>query len=183
MKNDQENKTFTFSTIQISLIGVLMGLGLVLSRVAIPLGTTNRLSLGFVVTAVISMLFGPWVGGFAALGVDLLTSFIFGQQGVFFIGFTLTAFVNGVIYGVFLHRRRPNWKHVLLAVLFQTVISNIILNTLWIYILFPSTLKGLLIARIPQNLLMGPIRFVLLYIITQNKQLLRVFDRYTTAKK
>ena len=99
MKNDQENKTFTFSTIQISLIGVLMGLGLVLSRVAIPLGTTNRLSLGFVVTAVISMLFGPWVGGFAALGVDLLTSFIFGQQGVFFIGFTLTAFVNGVIYG------------------------------------------------------------------------------------
>ena len=96
MKN-MNNRKFTFTTNQIAVVGVLMGLGLALSRVAIPLGTTNRLSLGFVVTAVISMLYGPWVGGFAAAGVDLLVSFLFGQQGTVFIGFTLTAFVNGLI--------------------------------------------------------------------------------------
>lgn len=183
MNNNLENRKFTFSTIQIALVGVLMGLGLVLSRIRIPLGTTNRLSLGFVVTGVVGMLFGPWVSGFAAVGVDLLISFLFGQQGVFFIGFTLTAFVNGVIYGLFLHRRRPNWKHVLFAVLFQTVISNIILNTLWVHMLFQTPVIVLLGSRIPQNLIMAPIRFGLLYFVTQNKQLQRVFDRYTTAKK
>ena len=182
MKNMKKRK-FTFSTNQIAVVGVLMGLGLVLSRVAIPLGTTNRLSLGFVVTAVISMLYGPWVGGFAAAGVDLLISFLFGQQGTVFIGFTLTAFVNGVIYGFFLHRRRPKWSHLALAVLFQTVISNIVLNTLWINILYQTPIVVLLASRIPQNLIMAPVRFLLLYFVFKNNQLLRVFDRYTTAGK
>ncbi len=181
--NNRNSRKFTFSPNQIAVVGVLMGLGLALSRVAIPLGTTNRLSLGFVVTAVISMLFGPWVGGFAAAGVDLLVSFIFGQQGVFFLGFTFTAFMNGLIYGFFLHRRRPNWKHLVLAVVFQTVISNIILNTLWVHILYQTPVVVLLAGRIPQNLIMAPIRFALLYFVMRNKQLLQVFDRYTTAKK
>lgn len=182
MKN-MKNKKFTFTTNQIAVVGVLMGLGLALSRVAIPLGTTNRLSLGFVVTAVISMLYGPWVGGFAAAGVDLLVSFLFGQQGTVFIGFTITAFMNGVIYGLFLHRRRPSWKRLVLAVLFQTVLSNVILNTLWINILYQTPIPVLLAGRIPQNLIMAPVRFLLLYFVMKNNQLLRVFDRYTTAKK
>lgn len=182
MKN-MNNRKFTFTTNQIAVVGVLMGLGLALSRIAIPLGTTNRLSLGFVVTAVISMLYGPWVGGFAAAGVDLLVSFLFGQQGTVFIGFTITAFVNGIIYGLFLHRRRPNWKQLVLAVLFQTVVSNVILNTLWINILYQTPIPVLLAGRIPQNLIMAPVRFLLLYFVMTNNQLLRVFDRYTTAKK
>lgn len=182
MKN-MNNRKFTFTTNQIAVVGVLMGLGLALSRVAIPLGTTNRLSLGFVVTAAISMLYGPWVGGFAAAGVDLLVSFLFGQQGTVFIGFTLTAFVNGVIYGFFLHRRRPNWQRLVLAILFQTVISNVILNTLWINILYQTPIVVLLASRIPQNLIMAPIRFLLLYFVLKNSQLLHVFDRYTTARK
>lgn len=182
MKNKHSQK-FTFTTNQIAVVGVLMGLGLALSRVAIPLGTSNRLSLGFVVTGVISMLYGPWVGGFAAAGVDLLISFLFGQQGTIFIGFTITAFVNGVIYGLFLHRRRPNWKSLVLAVLFQTVVSNVILNTLWINTLYQTPIPVLLAGRIPQNLIMAPVRFLLLYFVMTNNQLLRVFDRYTTAKK
>lgn len=177
------NKKFTFTPVQIAIVGIMMGLGLALSRVAIPIGTTNRLSLGFVVTAVIGLLYGPWVGGFAAAGVDLLTSFIFGNQGTFFIGFTLTAFVNGFIYGWFLHRKNVTWKHVLWAVILQTIISNIILNTLWIYILFETPIPVLLATRIPQNVIMGPIRFAILYFITQNRQLKAAFSRYSTARK
>ena len=91
--------------------------------------------------------------------------------------------MNGLIYGFFLHRRRPNWQRLVLAVLFQTVISNIILNTLWINILYQTPIVVLLAGRIPQNLIMAPIRFLLLYFVLKNKQLLQVFERYTTARK
>lgn len=182
LKNKQ-NRKFTFTTRQIAIVGVLMALGLALSRVSIPLGTTNRLSLGFIVNAVLGMLYGPWVAGFAAAGVDLLVSFIFGNQGTFFIGFTFSAFVGGFIYGLFLHRKNVTWKHVLAAVLLVTLISNIILNTLWIYILYQTPVSVLLVSRLTQNLIMAPIRFGVLYFITQNRQLNQVFDRYATERR
>lgn len=181
LNNKQEK--FTFTTQQIVMVGILMALGLVLSRISIPIGTTNRLSLGFVVTAVLGMLYGPLVAGIAAAGVDLLTGFIFGTVGAFFIGFTFTAFMNGVIYGLFLHRKKIRWPHVLGAIVVQTLISNIFLNTLWVHLLYQTPIVVLLASRIPQNLIMAPIRFGVLYFITQNRQLSNVFSRYATVKK
>jgi len=179
----KQNEGFTFTIQQIATLGVLMALGLALSGVSIPLGPSNRLSFGFIVNAVIGLLYGPWVAGFAAAGEDLLSSFLFGAQGNFFIGFTLTAFVGSFVYGWFLHRKNITWKHVLIAVLLNTILSNLILNTLWIYILYRTPIVVLLATRIPQNLIMAPIRFIVIYLITRNKQLNKIFDRNATKRK
>lgn len=180
---ENKNNRFTFTTQQIAVLGVLMALGLVLSRTTIALGPNNQLSFGFIVNAIIGILYGPWVAGFAGMGDDILQSFLFGVQGTFFIGFTLTAFVGSFIYGWFLHRKNITWKHVLLSVLFNTVVTNLILNTLWIHILYQTPIVVLLASRIPQNLVMAPIRFIVIYLITQNNQLNSVFDRYATRRK
>lgn len=182
-KFSHKKDRFSFSTQEIAVVGVLMALGLALSRVSIPIGLTNRLSVGFIVTAMFGILYGPVVGGFAAAGVDLLTSFIFGQPGGFFIGFTFTAFMNGVIYGLFLHRKHVTWKHVLGAVVVQTIVSNIILNTLWVNLLYQTPVMVLLASRVPQNLIMAPIRFIVLYVITQNSQIKKIIDRYAVGRK
>lgn len=180
----KKNNKFTFTTQQIAILGILMALGLVLSRVSIPLGPSNRLSFGFIVNAMIGILYGPWVAGFAAAGKDLLQTFLFGVQGgSFFIGFTLTAFVGSFIYGWFLHREKVTWKHVLAAVILNTVLTNLVLNTLWIYLLYKTPVIVLLASRIPQNLIMAPIRFIVIYLIVQNKQIQRVFDGYATRRK
>ena len=179
----KNNDRFTFSTIQIAVLGVLIALGLVLSRTTIALGPSNQLSFGFIVNAIIGILYGPWVAGFAGMADDLLQSFLFGVQGTFFIGFTLTAFVGSFIYGWFLHRKNITWKHVFLSVLFNTVITNLIMNTLWIHILYQTPFVVLLASRIPQNLIMAPIRFIVIYLITKNTQMNRVFDRYATKRK
>lgn len=180
MKNERKNK-FTFTTEQITILAVLIALSLALSQIgSIPIGTSNRLSFGFVINAIIGILYGPWVAGFAGVAEDLLKSFLFGAGGPFFIGFTLTAFVGSFIYGLFLHRKKITWKHVLGAVLFNTIISNLVLNTLWVNLLWETPILVLLSTRIPQNLIMGPIRFIVIYLITQNKQLKRIFNRYAT---
>jgi len=41
----------------------------------------------------------------------------------------------------------------------------------------------LLASRIPQNLIMGPIRFLGIYLIAQNRQLKRIFEKYGTMNK
>lgn len=179
----KKNNSFNFTTQQIAILGILMALGLVLSRVAIPLSPSNRLSVGFIVNAIIGILYGPWVAGFAAAGNDLLKTFLFGTQGTFFIGFVLSAFVGSFIYGWFLHRKTVTWQHVLLAVLLNTIFTNLVLNTLWIHILYRTPIIVLLASRLPQNLIMAPIRFVVIYLITQNRQLNQVFDRYATKRK
>jgi len=179
----EEKNKFRFTTQQIAVLGVLMALGLALTGVSIPLGPNNRLSFGFIVNAIIGLLYGPWVAGFAAVGDDLLSSFLFGAQGNFFIGFTLTAFVGSFIYGWFLHRKNITWKHVLISVLLNTIFSNLVLNTLWIHILYQTPIVVLLATRIPQNLIMAPIRFIVIYLITQNKQLNKIFDQYATKRK
>lgn len=176
-------KRFTFTTEQIAVLGVLMGLRIALSRVSVMVGPNNRLSFGFIIAAIIGLLFGPWVAGFSAIGTDLLTSFLFGQPGGMFIGFTFSAFLGSFIYGWFLHRNKIEWYHVLGAVLLNTLLTNLILNTLWVNIMFQTPIKALLATRIPNNLIMAPIRFGLIYLALKNKQLQNVFDRFSTANK
>lgn len=184
MDNIENKKKFTFSTKQIAVLGVLMGLRIALSRFSIMIGPNNRLAFGFIIASIIGMLFGPWVAGFSSVGTDLLTSFLFGTQGgPFFIGFTLTAFVGGAVYGLFLHRKNVKWYHILLAVLLNSVLANIVMNTMWMNILFDTPIPALLATRIPQNLIMGPIRFIIIYLALTNKQLQNIYDRYSTATK
>ncbi|MEY8292321.1 folate family ECF transporter S component [Carnobacteriaceae bacterium 52-44] len=179
----QNKKKFTFTVQQIAVLGVLIALDLALTRVSVFIGPSNRLTFGFIINSMIGIMYGPWVAGFAAFGGDLLKSFLFGVQGQFFIGFTLTAFVGSFIYGAFLHRRDIRWYHVFWAVLLNSVFTNLVLNTLWLNILYQTPISVLLATRIPQNLIMGPIRFIAIYLISQNKQLKRVFERYGTIKK
>lgn len=174
---------FSFSTQQIAVLGVLIALSLALSRIEIPLGPSNRLSFGFIINAIIGILYGPLIAGLSGAAGDLLKSFLFGVQGQFFIGFTLTAFVGSFIYGVFLHRKNITWKHVLAAVIANTLIANLFLNTLWVNILYKTPVLVLLATRIPQNLLMAPIRFGLIYLMVKNGQMQQIFNRYAVGRK
>ena len=184
MENITQKKRFTFTTEQIAVLGVLMGLRIALSRLSIMIGPNNRLAFGFIIAAIIGMLFGPWVAGIAGVGTDLLTTFLFGTQGgPFFIGFTFTAFVGGAVYGLFLHRKEVKWYHILLAVVVNSIMTNLVMNTIWVNMLFGTPIKILLATRIPQNLIMAPIRFIIIYLALTNKQLQDVYQRYSTANK
>ena len=79
--------------------------------------------------------------------------------------------------------RSIKWYHVLLAVVVNSLMTNLVMNTIWVNMLFGTPFKVLLATRIPQNLIMAPIRFIIIYLALTNKQLQEIYQRYSTANK
>ena len=165
----------------IAIVGILMAMSIALGRIGITTPVV-RITFSFLPTALIGILFGPWVAGVAAALGDILSFIIGGGVGGFFPGFTLSAFLGGVSYGVFLHKKKVTKKRVLMAVAFNTLFVNLTLNTLWIYILTQNPIAVILPPRLIQNAVMSLVRFLSIWFISSNKQLRRVYMKYSTAK-
>lgn len=141
------------------LLAVQVILGLV---AAIPLGNSIRISFGGLALSVTGALFGPVPAAINGALADILGSLIH-PIGPYFPGFTLTGLLNGLIYGFVLYERRPTLKRVLLAKLLIDVICNLLLNTLWLDLLYGKAFFAILPARFLKNLLQYPVDVLMLY--------------------
>ena len=70
--------------------------------------------------------------------------------GAYFPGFTLTAVLAGLVYGFFLYRKPAAVWRAVAAVLIITVVLNMGLNTLWLWITMKDGVWGILSTRDPQ---------------------------------
>lgn len=152
----------------ITQIALLMALEIILTRFVSIQTPIVRIGFGFLPSAMIGMLFGPWIGGTAGILTDLAGTFL-GGSAVFFPGFTLSAFLGGFIYGVFLHNKPKSLWRISLAVLVITIFVNLGLNTLWIYMLTKEAAIAILPARLIQNAILAPIRIALIYFVANNQ--------------
>lgn len=160
----------------ISRIALLMALDIVLTRFIAIQTPIVRISFGFLPSAMIGMLFGPLAAGVAGALADLAGTFLFGSGGLFFPGFTLSAFLGGLIYGVFLYKKPKSLLRISLAVIVITVVVNLGLNTLWVYILTEQAVVAFFPARLVQNLVLAPIRIAVIYFVANNQTLRRAMQ-------
>ncbi|WP_455560085.1 ECF transporter S component, partial [Agathobaculum hominis] len=73
----------------------------------IKLPPNLRIGVGFLCNAAIGMLFGPVVGMMAGVCTDVLGYFAGNlSMGAYFPGYTLTAVVGGLIWGLWLYPRK-----------------------------------------------------------------------------
>ena len=115
-------------------------------------------------TPILRIMFGPvWAAAGYAIG-DLLGLLIF-PSGAYFPGFTLTAFLTGLVFGLFLHNREITWKRVLPASLIIILGCNLILDTLWLSILMGDGFIALLPTRIFKCAVMLPIHLILIPLV------------------
>src|SRR5699024_555922 len=117
-----------------------------------------RISFGFLPSAMIGMLFGPWTAGIAGALADLAGIFLFGGSGAYFPGFTLSAFLGSFFYGFYLYKKPKTWGRVILTVLVITLVVNLGLNTLWLVIMYDQAARVIVPTRLLQNLIVAPIR-------------------------
>ncbi len=157
-------------------VAMLLAIEVLLGMVAsIPIGPNVRISFGYLSRAVVGMLFGPAAAAINGALSDILGSIIH-PIGPYFPGFTLTGFVGGLIYGYMLYERRPSLSRVLLAKLLIDVACNLLLNTLWLDLLYGKAFWAILPARFFKNLLQYPVDVLLLY------PLLKLVDRMPLRK-
>lgn len=171
---------WTLGTREIAVTGLLIAMNIALGKVGITTPVV-RITFAFLPTALIAFLFGPWVGGVAAVFSDLL-SFILGGGGAFFPGFTISAFLTGLIYGLLIHKKQLTLKRVIIAEVLIAVFIHIGLNTVWIHMLTNNPLVVILPPRLIQNAVTLVVRVMSIWFITTNKQLKRVYMRYSRAQ-
>lgn len=104
---------------------------------------------------------GALVGGVA----DLLGATLF-PIGAYFPGFTLTCVLQGTVYGLLLNKKQTPIR-ILLAVGIVQLVLGLLLNTLWISILYGSSFGALLVTRVVQCLIMIPVEFIVIGMLSK----------------
>lgn len=128
------NKTFKTKTLV--TCALLVALQIVFVRF-ISLGTGSiRISLGFVPVAVAGMIFGPLGGGIVASIADFLGMLLFSKGTVYFFPLTISEFLYGFGFGLFLHNRDLPPIKLSICVIVQFILVNLILSSLWLYLYY-----------------------------------------------
>lgn len=145
-------------------MGFYISLEIILTRFLSIQTPILRLSFGFIPIALAAIMFGPILGGVTAMLSDILGMIIF-PQGVYFPGFTFSAFLGGAIYGVFLHKRSNKVWRITVTVLIIAVGIDMGLNTLWLSMLTGKAAMVILVPRILKSLIMLPVQIFLIHIV------------------
>ena len=156
-----DNKFDVKKLIQISL---LIAIEVILTRFCSIQTPIVRIGFGFLPIAMIGMMYGPLSAGVAYAIGDLLGVALF-PTGSFFPGFTITAFLTGIVYGVFLYNKPKTWPRIIGAVLTVCLVINLGLDTLWLSILMGKGYIALLPTRIMKAVLMIPVQTFIIGII------------------
>ena len=153
----------------VAVLGLMIALEIVLSRFQIHTSDL-KLGFGFVPIVVAAVLYGPIAGGMVGAIGDVASAILF-PVGSYFPGFTVTAFLTGVIFGLFLYKKESIPNVVLSVLLTQAVISQFV-NTYFISILYGNPYWPLFVTRLAQTAAMSIVQIA--FIILINKKLIPV---------
>lgn len=149
-------------------VALLMALTIVLQNYLGIRTMHFKIGFAFVPIAICAMLYGPlWAGGMAA-AADLLAWVLY-PVGPYFPGFTLTAFLTGIIFGLFLRRNEAKWKSIILAVVLTQLVCGMLVNTYWLTILYDTPFTVMFVTRIPQFAVLVPLQIVVIRLINSKK--------------
>ncbi len=156
-----------FRTKELTLIAVLTAVEILLSRFLSVNAWNLKIGFNFVPIAVAAILLGSVEAGIVAALGDLIGAILF-PIGAYFPGFTLTAFLTGLCFGLFLHKKRSPLR-ILAAVAVNQLLLSLLLNSLWISVLYGSPFVPLLGTRLIQCAVLFPVQFAVILLITKSK--------------
>lgn len=163
-------------TLDIVVLGVLLAVGLVLNQ--LTFGTQFiQFGFGFAVMALTSAWYGPWWSAAIAMIADIIGTLLTG--GGYFPGFTLSAILSAIIYGLFLYQHQATWTRVILSQLIISTIVSTILNTWWLNIMYKTPFMALLSTRIIKEIITTPIQIIVLYIVLNAPVIKKIYKQIT----
>ena len=135
-------------------------------------------ALAMILNQVASIDIGPYVRiGFSGIP-NRLVDYLFGPV-------TFNAMLASFMYGCFYYRKKLTIKRVLAAKFIVMLTVNVLLNTLWLSMLYGKGIMVLLPARALKNLIMWPIDSIIFYSLTkliEQTGVFRMFHARTAAQ-
>ena len=158
-----------FSTQMMAVLSVLLALEVIIARFGtIRPSESTKLSLDFIPVVIAAILYGPIPAVVMSILADILGAFLF-PVGPFFPGFTLTAALTGLIYGMLLHKSQ-SFPRILSAVLLQQLLCSMLLNTFWLHVLYGMPYLPTMAARLIQCAVMAALQLVMIPILVKTIQ-------------
>ncbi|MBR4670309.1 MAG: folate family ECF transporter S component [Butyrivibrio sp.] len=154
----------------LTLAAMLTAVGIILSFFKIPLTPIIEIRFGSLPIAVAGMSLGPIVAAIIGAVIDVLGFFV-KPTGPFFPGFTISGIVSGLIFGLVLYKKKLHPVRILVALVLQTLVVGIIMNTFWLdFMYIKAGFFTTLMMRLPKELVMLPINYVLLSVFLYSLQ-------------
>lgn len=163
-----KNRQSAFSIQILAFLGLMGALAIVLSFVA-SIQVTEYLRIGFssIPNRLVDYILGPVIGAIFGGVMDCVKYFL-QPSGPFFPGYTLSAVVASILFGLITHGKdghKVSLLRIFLGQLAIKVFVNIGMNTAWSVILYGKTLTAILPVRVVSNLIQLPVDTALLYVI------------------
>ena len=161
---------------ELCTMGMLLALTLLMSMFfTIRIGAAIKISTKFIPIAIISMLFGPLLGGLSAVLADLL-SFVINPVAAFMPQITFVEFLYGFTYGIFLRnlsRTAKGYTAAILCTLLQMIFLHIFLTSYFLMPVMNLGYREMIIMRLPAAGLNFLIRTIGIILITSYSDFLR----------
>ena len=162
-------KKKTLSTRALVMLALMVAMNVVLGRLSIQFTPEIRLSvLGFLPIALAGWLMGPVYGALVGAAGDVLNYVLFTHAfGPYFPGYTLVAALSGLWYGLVLHDRRISWLRAVLCIVPVILVGEMLLNSVWVYLMYNKTFWAKLPLRLLTNVIECPVKILLLMGMTR----------------
>ena len=161
---------------RMAMLGVLAALNVIAAEIlkfpVIP--KVLELNFGFVPLAVSGMLFGAVPTVLVAVVGDIVGAAIF-SAGDFYLGYTLTAALTGLSYGLLLHPQAEGKSRLIRVLAAQALVSVICfagLNTLWAWQMGYGRSAAYIQTRVIVNAVAYPIYCLVLWLIWRYRKTL-----------
>ena len=146
------------------LCALLIASTIVLGRILSIRTSIITIGFSFVPIMLGAIILGPKYSTFIATISDIIGALLF-PTGSYFFGFTITAFLTGLTYGLILYRKDFKVdKNFLIRLIISTIIVtglyNGVLNTIWIMMINKGASKVIIPVRILKQLVMAPIKVI-----------------------
>lgn len=165
----------------IVLLAMFGAISIVLGYFTIMPTETIKITFTFLPNEFAYYLFGPVVGVIYGAAMDIL-NFIVRPTGPFFIGFTLSAILTGLLYGIVLYGKPLSLKRIIIANLIRMLTIDLLLNTYWLSMLYGAAFLAILPARIIKIAIMLPVETILLYTVIKGVEATGVFRGLQSKK-
>lgn len=156
-------------TKKIVLAGIFVAMIVILSRFLSLKLPGFKIGFSYIPVYLSAIILGPVYTSIVSVLADLIGSILF-PFGSYFIGYTISALIKGIIYGVVLHKiykEELSNKEIIIrlavAALLTQVLVNGVLNTLWIAITQDKAFFVIAGARFIKEIIMVPIHIVTMF--------------------
>ncbi len=149
---------------KIVLTGILIALNVIMERFMSYNVWNMSIGFSFITIGFAASYLGtPYSIAVAAIG-DIIGALLF-PFGTYFPGFTLTNALVGLVFGIFLYKK-TNALKITLAVLINKVCFTLLLNSIWISILYKGGIDALWAVIVPRIVTTVPMFFVEIIVLT-----------------